>query len=344
MGFYPVEVLINDAKRHGVRVLPVDVNRSRYRTTTEWVGLPDEPLPEGAGIDERPVVVRSSGCVVPDARRPATTGRRRRDRLRHPARAAPRQGHRRGGGGGARRRDQRARPVRVAGRPRRADRAVRGGRRAAHPRGRARLAGRAAPRAAVAAAARCGNGAHVGSQAAGRSTCGCRRPRRPTCRHPPSSSGSATPTRSCRSTRARQVIELFRPALDRLGVLTRWRARRAQAGPGAHRRPRRHPPAPDDRARHGLPGARGRDRHGQRHALAGHLGALPADRAAPRAALRGGPARARVERGQRDRRSGRVAHPRWRGRPAGRLSRRACATWATPGCVELRASTSLAVL
>ncbi len=38
MGFYPVEVLINDAKRHGVAVLPVDVNASRYRTATEWVG------------------------------------------------------------------------------------------------------------------------------------------------------------------------------------------------------------------------------------------------------------------------------------------------------------------
>ena len=38
MGFYPVEVLVNDAKRHGVAVLPVDVNRSAYRTTTEWVG------------------------------------------------------------------------------------------------------------------------------------------------------------------------------------------------------------------------------------------------------------------------------------------------------------------
>ena len=38
MGFYPVEVLINDAKHHGVAVLPVDINRSRFRTTTEWVG------------------------------------------------------------------------------------------------------------------------------------------------------------------------------------------------------------------------------------------------------------------------------------------------------------------
>jgi DNA polymerase III alpha subunit len=65
MGFYPVEVLINDAKRHGVAVMPVDVNESSYRTTTEWVGQDGEPLPEAAGIDRRPAVVRSSGCVVP---------------------------------------------------------------------------------------------------------------------------------------------------------------------------------------------------------------------------------------------------------------------------------------
>ncbi len=66
MGFYPVEVLINDAKRHGVPVLPVDINRSRFRTRTEWAGMPDEPLPEGCGIDRRPEPVRSSACVVPD--------------------------------------------------------------------------------------------------------------------------------------------------------------------------------------------------------------------------------------------------------------------------------------
>ncbi|MEI8333796.1 MAG: PHP domain-containing protein, partial [Chloroflexota bacterium] len=40
MGFYPVEVLVNDVKRHGVAVLPVDVNASSFRTTTEWVGRP----------------------------------------------------------------------------------------------------------------------------------------------------------------------------------------------------------------------------------------------------------------------------------------------------------------
>ena len=85
MGFYPVEVLVNDAKRHGVAVLPVDVNRSRYRTTTEWVGRPGwalagdtgddgshdddpgEPLPAGCGIDRRPAPVRSRECVVPGA-------------------------------------------------------------------------------------------------------------------------------------------------------------------------------------------------------------------------------------------------------------------------------------
>jgi error-prone DNA polymerase len=54
MGFYPVEVLVNDAKRHGVAVLPVDVNASSYRTTTEWVGPDGHPDP-----------VVSSACIVP---------------------------------------------------------------------------------------------------------------------------------------------------------------------------------------------------------------------------------------------------------------------------------------
>jgi error-prone DNA polymerase len=65
MGFYPVEVLINDAKRHGVAVLPVDVNASRFRTITEWVGLPGSLLPAGAGIERRPEVVDSPAVVVP---------------------------------------------------------------------------------------------------------------------------------------------------------------------------------------------------------------------------------------------------------------------------------------
>ena len=67
MGFYPVEVLVNDTKRHGVAVLPVDINASVYKTTTEWVGHPGEPLPEGAGIAARPEPVQSPACVVPSA-------------------------------------------------------------------------------------------------------------------------------------------------------------------------------------------------------------------------------------------------------------------------------------
>ncbi len=67
MGFYPVEVLVNDTKRHGVAVLPVDINASSYRTTTEWVGRPGEPLPEGAGITARPEPILSPACVVPSA-------------------------------------------------------------------------------------------------------------------------------------------------------------------------------------------------------------------------------------------------------------------------------------
>jgi DNA polymerase III alpha subunit len=67
MGFYPVEVLVNDTKRHGVAVLPVDINASTYKTTTEWVGRPGEPLPDGAGITARPEPVQSPACVVPSA-------------------------------------------------------------------------------------------------------------------------------------------------------------------------------------------------------------------------------------------------------------------------------------
>ncbi len=56
MGFYPVEVLVNDTKRHGVAVRPVDINASTYATTTEWVGP-----------DDQPPAVMSSGCIVPTA-------------------------------------------------------------------------------------------------------------------------------------------------------------------------------------------------------------------------------------------------------------------------------------
>ena len=45
MGFYHPSVLIEDAKRHGVVSLPVDVTRSGGRCTLEWIG--DGPAAEG---------------------------------------------------------------------------------------------------------------------------------------------------------------------------------------------------------------------------------------------------------------------------------------------------------
>ena len=39
MGFYSPEVVANDAKRHGIRILPVDVNRSRARCTVENMNI-----------------------------------------------------------------------------------------------------------------------------------------------------------------------------------------------------------------------------------------------------------------------------------------------------------------
>ena len=86
MGFYPVEVLVNDAKRHGVAVLPVDVNASTYRDDDRVGG----PARLGAGgcrrattgrttatrasrcrraraSSARPRPVRSPACVIPSA-------------------------------------------------------------------------------------------------------------------------------------------------------------------------------------------------------------------------------------------------------------------------------------
>ena len=223
MGFYPVEVLVNDAKRHGVAVLPVDVNRSAYRTTTEWVGRPGwalagaagddgshdgdegEPLPEGCGID-RTARARALVRVRDPGRRVARAlGRGVDDGLGRPARAAPGQGDRRGAAA-APGRGAGPRAVHGPRRRRGAHGARRGGRGAADPRGGARLAGPAAPGAAVAAARGGGGvegargredpGARGGSPGppAGRWTCASPRPRRRRCRRSPSRSGWATPT------------------------------------------------------------------------------------------------------------------------------------------------------
>ena len=189
MGFYPVEVLVNDAKRHGVAVLPVDINASSYKTTTEWVGRPGEPLPAGAGISERPEPVRSPACVVP--------GEAARERWAPEVTAGwgVRLGLHLVKGIGEQHADAPRcgagpRAVSLARGRRRADRAARGGARAAHPDGRPRFAGTAAARAVVAAPRGGGasrgptraSGSDAGRWAGRRWTCDCRRRRHRTCR------------------------------------------------------------------------------------------------------------------------------------------------------------------
>ena len=210
MGFYPVEVLINDAKRHGVAVLPVDVNRSRFRTTTEWVGHAREPLPEGAGIDRRPSRRALARLRRARASRPASGTR---PRVGDAATASASGLHLVKGIGEA---EGEALDAELArGGPYRSladlvartelpeevvERLIRAG--ALDSLGRPRrellwqlreVAAAARGRTTVASARR--------RRRAARSTCVCRRPRRPTCRRHRSSNGWATATRSSRSTR-----------------------------------------------------------------------------------------------------------------------------------------------
>ena len=83
MGFYPVEVLVNDAKRHGVAVLPVDINASTVQDD-DRVGRPARLGLLGAGDDGRR---RRSGEPLP---RVGSDGAPVRPGLRHPVRRGPR--------------------------------------------------------------------------------------------------------------------------------------------------------------------------------------------------------------------------------------------------------------
>jgi error-prone DNA polymerase len=49
MGFYPPAVLVSDAQRHGVLVLPVDVLQSGWESTLQWVEAPVAPARARAG-------------------------------------------------------------------------------------------------------------------------------------------------------------------------------------------------------------------------------------------------------------------------------------------------------
>ena len=97
MGFYPVEVLVNDAKRHGVAVLPVDVNHSRLqdRRRSGWAA--------GWAMRARPMTrhrrrpgAGAGACLHAVGGGARAMGDRGRDRLGRPPRAWAREGDRRG--------------------------------------------------------------------------------------------------------------------------------------------------------------------------------------------------------------------------------------------------------
>ena len=343
MGFYPVEVLVNDAKRHGVAVLPVDVNRSAWRTTTEWVGRPGwamagldgddgshdgddgEPMPDGCGIDGRPAPVRSPACVIP--------GAAARDRWA--AESMTGWGVRLGlhlvKGIGE---EQEARlDAELARGPYTSladvvertglaeevvERLIRAG----------GLDSLGRPRRELLWQLREVAGASKG-RVDGRTVRGAGKGRaagRPMDLRLPATEAPLLPP----ITEPERLGDAYggggpgrppaggEPVPRGAGPARGGHQRgpgRAPAGAGPHRRARRHPPAPDDRARDGVPGARGRDRHGQRHALAGYVATAPVGGPPPRAAARGRRPPARGERGQRDRA---VGHAAGRGRGAGR--------------------------
>ena len=353
MGFYPVEVLVNDAKRHGVAVLPVDVNRSTLqdddrvgraaglgdRARGRW---PGEPLPDDAGIERRPAPVRSSGCVIPSDEA----------RERWAAESAVGWGVRLGlrlvKGIGEEHEElldaelargpyrSLADVVERTGLPEETlERLIRVG--ALDSLGR--------PRRELLWQLREVAGASRG-RLDGRSTRGgafTRAASRPMALRLPPTEAPTLPglTESERIGDAyavigldarRQVVGLYRPALDRLGAVTNAALSDRRPGRGPDRWARRHPPASDDRQGHGLPRPRGRDRDGQRHALAGHLGAAPGRRPPPRAAPGRRRPPARVVGRERDRARCPAARRGRRDRRRSGSARRRAPARARPGC------------
>ena len=239
--------------------------RSRYRTATEWVGMPGAATPQDAGIDRRPEVVRSPACVVLERRERGWLARRTHARrLRHPPRPAPRQRHRRGARGQRMDAEVGARAVslladvvaRTGSRRRSVERLIRAGGLDSLGRPRRELlwqlhGGRRCDSRSTDRRSRCVP------------TLDLRLPATEAPDLPPPSElerlgDEATP--SSRSDARRQVIELFRPALAGLGAVTAGRDGGAAAGSGRHRRAGRDPAAPDDRQGDRLPGRRRRER------------------------------------------------------------------------------------
>ena len=347
MGFYPVEVLVNDAKRHGVSVLPVDINASSYKTTTEWVGRPGEPLPPGAGIDARPEPIRSPACVVPSAEAQdrwtpdVTTGWGVRLGLRlvkgigeqHQA---------------ALDRELAAGPYRtLAEVVERTDlpeevleRLIRTGALDSLGRPRRELLWQLREVAGASRGRVDGRALRGLGRAAGKRSAAAGRPmdlRLPATEAP--TLPAITESERIGDTYAvigldarRQVVGLFRPVLDRLGAVPNSALPERRLGRVSDRRARRDAPAPDDGQRDGLPCVGGRDRDGQRHPLARHVGS-PAERRATTCPAAGrGRASARGQRRQRRRPCGPGTPRGGRGSRRPRSARQASGSLVMPGC------------
>ena len=225
MGFYPVEVLVNDTKRHGVAVLPVDINASAYRTTTEWVGPDGQPA---AGRRRRAASSRSPRRASGGPRRRARAGASGSGCTWSRASASSTRRCSTPSGRAAR---TSAWPTSSSGPscPRRSSSGSSGAARWTRWVGRAgsccgscaRWPGRHAAGWTGGPSARwAGRPASAGRPPAGRWTCACRRPTCRRCRRSPSRSGSATPTRSSGSMPSGRSSSCSGRALDRLGAVT----------------------------------------------------------------------------------------------------------------------------
>ncbi len=81
MGFYHPSVLVDDAKRHGIRTLPVDIVRSRARCTVEQLDPTDPALTEAERAAEAAVRVATQTAPFTDLEASASWGGVRRARL-----------------------------------------------------------------------------------------------------------------------------------------------------------------------------------------------------------------------------------------------------------------------
>ena len=242
----------------------------------------------GGGIEARPEPVVSSACVVPSAAARERWTPRSTAGLGRAARAAPREGHRRAAPGSCSMRSWRGGRTEASSTsssgptcPRRSSNGSSGAARWTRWAGRgASCCGSSARWRVRHAAGWTGGRVRALGRAAGKRGAAAGRPM--DLRLPATDVPALPPiTESERIGDAYAVLGVdarapgrgpVPAALDAAGGGDQCVAGRSAARPGPGRRAGRDPAAPDDREGHGLPRARGRDRDGQRHALADRPG------------------------------------------------------------------------